>query len=387
MALANLDLASLRQKVAEAYKADDYLFKKFREYAREIAQLVKPLRSYSVNAVSFVSADGGDNRLVFNPSTIELIRVVDSRGNQCVLDAVASTAELHELEAKVATGGESDLGPLRRLCNDLGLTLRQLSFLLGGFGQPGKSTGAMRTYRDIIEWAVLHDLVCNPSVQWGSDTIIVRDGLLRTKSFKSRVFPKIDARLREGVAAHAARNVAISIVGVAKQNAVLSRLAVALELEAAFHKPYPCFAPIPSAIEADCYNFDRTWLETSEDVAPNEDGEKQYQSFGQLYLVKFGDHALDPVWPVDVAHWQSANAERVLGQLVVDAQEGFPIPDYPMCIQRAHDYAKLSGLEIVVLQDVLLEGICARLTGDEVERIYRMRQLGQSLADRRYKEA
>jgi hypothetical protein len=58
-----------------------------------------------------------------------------------------------------------------------------------------------------------------------------------------------------------------------------------------------------------------------------------------------------------------------------------------MCIQKAHDYAKLTGLEIVVLQDLLMEGMCQSLTPEQAERLYRIRHLGQSLADRRYKEA
>ena len=40
-----------------------------------------------------MSADGGDNRIYFNPAVIELVRIVDSRGNQCALDAIAGNAE------------------------------------------------------------------------------------------------------------------------------------------------------------------------------------------------------------------------------------------------------------------------------------------------------
>jgi hypothetical protein len=96
---------------------------------------------------------------------------------------------------------------------------------------------------------------------------------------------------------------------------------------------------------------------------------------------------LDPVWPVDVAEWQLSAADKVLGQLTVDAQQGFPIPDYPMCIQRAHDFAKLTGIEIEVLQDLLVEGMSKGLTPDEYERLLRMKHLGRSLTALRYKEA
>lgn len=386
MALANFDLNSLREKVLAAYKVDDPLLKNFREYARRLASNIRPLRTFSVNAVSFVSADGGDNRLTFNPAVVELVRVVDSRGNQCALDAIASTAHSQELNERIKPNAPSLVEPLQRMCNDVGVDVTGLSYLLTGLDKPGKSTGAIRCYRDLVEWAVLYDLVCNPSIQWGGDTILIRDGLLRTKSFKREIFPKIDQKIREGVKRHQDRNVALSLVGVAKQSAVLGRLAVALELEATFHKPYPCYCEVPEDIEENCYNFDLTWLRTYESSEPDDEGRKLYQSMGKMYLAKFGDRPFDPVWPVDIAVWQAGNAEKILGQLTVDAQQGFPIPDYPMSIQKAHDFAKLTGLEVEVLQDLLMHGITQNLTPDESERILRMKHLGKTLAALRYKE-
>ncbi|MCS6805946.1 MAG: hypothetical protein RMM98_06275 [Acidobacteriota bacterium] len=386
MALANFDLDDLREKVRAAYMADDPVLHKFRSYARRLREAVRPLKTYAVNAVSFVSADGGDNRLIFNPAIVELVRVVDSRGNQCALDVIPSTVSLAEMEQRAVDGNTNSVAPLSRLCRDLGKSLEEMSYLIRGLGQPGKSTGAIRCYRDIVEWAVLYDLVANPSIQWGSDTILVRDGLLRTKSFTREVFPLIDQKLRKGVDAHTKRNVTLSLVGVAKQSAVLSRLAVALELEETFHKPFPCYARVDEDIEADCYNFDRTWLDTYETTEADEDGRKLYQSMGKLFLVKFGDRPYDPVWPVDIAEWQVGNVEKILGQLTVDAQQGFPIPDYPMCIQRAHGFAKLTGLEVEVLQDILVQEMSQKLTDKETEKLLRMKHLGKSLAAIRYKE-
>lgn len=385
MALANLDLDKLRAKVRAAYEADGPLLQRHRQFARALSSGVRPIRRYSVNAVSFVASDGGDNRLAFNPAVVELVRVVDSRGNECALDAVSASAAVTELELRCTPGSAEEVPPLVRLCQDLGRPLRELSYLLGSAGQPGKSTGALRCYRDIVEWAVLYDLAANPAIQWGSDTILVRDGLLRTKSFRRDVFPDIDQLLRRAFQRHADQNVSLSLVGVAKQNAVLSRLAIALEIEGTFHRPYPCYVQVPPDIEQAMYNFDRTWLDTYETAEVDENGNRLYQSLGQLYLVKFGDQPLDPVWPVDIAIWQTREAEKILGQLTVDAQQGFPIPDYPMCIQRAHDFAKLGGLEVQILQDVLVEGACANLTPEESERLYRMKYLAQNLSSLRYK--
>jgi hypothetical protein len=286
MSLAEDNFSQIRERVLEAYKIELPVLNKLRGFAKQLKNGVKPIRPYTTNAVSFVSADGGDNRLYFNPAVIEFVRIVDSRGNQCALDAIPGNAKPSYLDERGELGNSSMLAPLQRLCTDLKVKVTGLSYLLNGLGEQGKSTGAVRTYRDIVEWAVLYDLLFR---EWGSDTIVVREGLLRTKSFKRSIFPQIDKSIRHICLEHKKKHVNVSIVGVAKQSSVLSRLAIALELEEVFHKPFPCYVPVPSEIEAECYNFDRTWLDTLETSEPDEKGQYLYQSLGKLFLVKFGD--------------------------------------------------------------------------------------------------
>jgi hypothetical protein len=386
MALAENNFNEIKNRVLEAYQNEDPLLQKFREYAKRIKNDVKPIRPYSVNAVSFVSSDGGDNRLYFNPAVIELVRVVDSRGNQCALDAIAGNTNSKAFNERAQAGSNVVVEPLRKLCDDLGMKVLDLSYLLESIDKPGKSTGAIRTYRDIVEWAVLYDLI--KYREWGSDTIIIREGMLRTKSFELTVFPLIDEQIRAACEKHKKeRNINVSIVGVAKQSAVLTKLTVALELEEALHKDFPCYVKVPYDVEEHCYNFDGTWLETASTKERSKDGKMRYQSFGNLYLVKFGDRPFDPVWPVDIAEWQVNDAERILGQLQFDARPGFPIPDFPMSVQKAHDFAKVNGLEVDILQDILFEGITQKLTPAEKEKVLRMKHLGQNLTNIRYKNA
>lgn len=385
MALAESNFEEIKKRVFDAYKNEEPVIHEFREFARRLKNDVKPIRPYSVNAVSFVSSDGGDNRLYFNPATVELVRVVDSLGNQCALDAIASNSKASELNTRVETTSPLLVEPLRKLCQDLNTNVVGLSYLLKGLGEPGKSTGAVRIYRDIVEWAVLYDLM--KYRVWGSDTIIVREGMLRTKSFKRKIFPQLDQLIREAYQEHKKKNITVSMVGVAKQSAVLSRLSVALELEETLHKPYPCYVRVPEDIEAKCYNFDRTWLDTLETSEPDEDGTYLYQSIGKLFLVKFGNRPFDPVWPVDIAEWQLSEVDKIIGQLTRDAQPGFPIPDFPMCVQKAHDFAKVNGLEVDILQDILFEGITQNLTPEEKEKVLRMKYLGQNLTNIRYRNA
>lgn len=385
MALAESNFDEIKKRVFDAYKNEEPVIHEFREFARRLKNDVKPIRPYSVNAVSFVSSDGGDNRLYFNPATIELVRVVDSLGNQCALDAIASNSKASELNTRIETTSPLLVEPLRRLCQDLNTNVIGLSYLLNGLGEPGKSKGAVRIYRDIVEWAVLYDLM--KYRVWGSDTIIVREGMLRTKSFKRNIFPQLDKLIRGAYQEHKKKNITVSMVGVAKQSAVLSRLSVALELEETLHKPYPCYVRVPEDIEEKCYNFDRTWLDTLETSEPDEEGNYLYQSMGKLFLVKFGNRPFDPVWPVDIAEWQLSEADKIIGQLTKDAQPGFPIPDFPMCVQKAHDFAKVNGLEVDILQDILFEGITQNLTPKEKEKVLRIKYLGQNLTSIRYRNA
>lgn len=384
MALAEDNFDQIKERVQSAYKIEEPIIQQFRSFARQLRNDIKPIRPYSVNAVSFVSADGGDNRLFFNPAVIELVRVVDSRGNQCALDAIAGNTKHDSLNARGESGNPLMVSPLQKLCSDLNVSVTELSYLLKGLGETGKSTGAVRTYRDIVEWAVLYELLHK---EWGGDTIIIREGMLRTKSFKRNIFPLIDKQIREVCREHKKKHVNVSIVGVSKQSAVLSRLAVALELEETLHKPFPCYVKVPKYIETECYNFDRTWLDTLETSEPNEDGKYLYQSMGKLYLVKFGDRPFDPIWPVDLAEWDEQESSRIIGQLLNDAQPGFPIPDFPQSVQKAHNFAVVSGIEVSVLQDILFDGITQKFSPQEKEKILRMRYLGQNLINRRYRHA
>ena len=97
--------------------------------------------------------------------------------------------------------------------------------------------------------------------------------------------------------------------------------------EAAIRQPWRlAISHLFRAFGEECYNFDRTWLDTLEVSEPDENGEYKYQSMGKMFLVKFGDRPYDPVWPVDIPEWDIINAPQIIGQLLHDAQPGFPIP-------------------------------------------------------------
>src|SRR5215472_24546 len=51
------------------------------------------------------------------------------------------------------------------------------------------------------------------------------------------------------------------------------------------------------------------------------------------------------------------HAQIVLGSMLADAINGFPVPHYPRCLQKAHENATLVDFDFDVLQDFIDEGV------------------------------
>ena len=82
-----------------------------------------------------------------------------------------------------------------------------------------------------------------------------------------------------------------------------------------------------------------------------------------MFFVKFGPRPRDPIWPVDIFTPQADEAPVILGSLLADAINGFPIPYYPLSLQRAHENAALVEFDMEILQDLIFDGI-RRSVGD-----------------------
>jgi len=364
------NLKMITERVATCLETDRHLLDELREEVRTLAPNVRKIQPRSTTAISFVATDGGNNSLAFDPFLVQVIRVVDSSRNEYCLDAITPNTNIEALSS-AQMRSEGELTALGELMRDLGQ--RSLSSLSHMMPKPGSddppSPSWVQVYRELVEWAILYRIVKHKD--FANDTIIVFDGLLRSKVFSKTYFIDTIRLIEEVISEKRARTRrSIYIVGLAKHSKVISRYRLALFAEGIMLKDYPVAARVPRELERKSY----VWGEYSRGTREEESqgGERNKFVGGSLHLVKFGPKKYDPIWPVDVLESQEGEAEKILGYLLADALEGFPVPFYPRCLQKAHEYASLVDFDFDVIQDAILRGIRGLVDDPQMLDIFRL---------------
>ena len=103
----------------------------------------------------------------------------------------------------------------------------------------------------------------------------------------------------------------------------------------------------------------------------------------ELRLRSDGSGLRDPIWPIDIYLPQVSEASQILGCMLADAINGFPVPLYPQCLQKAHANAALVDFDFDILQDQIFEGIRQSLAEESsVLDVFRLQDMDP--AQRRY---
>ncbi len=216
---------------------------------------------------------------------------------------------------------------------------------------------------------------------FGTDTLIVCDGLLRSKVFAGDLFARFRQGLEEGIERQLRQNRRrIYLAGLAKHSKVLDRYRLVMALERVLTTEFPSYVEIPRDIEAKAY----IWSEYARGDE-RELGGTEVNKFvgGKMFFVKFGGGARDPIWPIDIFLSQVGDAQAIMGYLLADASNGFPVPLYPRCLQQAHENAALVDFDFDILQDQIFEGIRLAL-GAEAPALDAFRLMEADPAQRRY---
>ena len=347
--------AQLKQELRERMAADRVLLDRLRAEIRPLRSDARRIQARSTTSISLVGADGGNNRLQFDPFLVQIVRVVDSNNRQYCLEAITPTTSISGLSSKQYNDLGQPQTALGEMMSYLGISdLSELSPMIRSNDDDRPvSPSWVQVYRELVEWAILFSLI--RTKEFGSDTLILYDGLLRSKVFAHDLFRRYLGGIREGIDEQARRSRRkLYLVGMAKHSKVLDRYRLAMALEGILTTEYPSYVAIPRHIEEKAY----VWSEYARgDDLAGLTGEVNKFVGGRMFFVKFGGKRFDPIWPVDIFQPQADEATAILGHLLADAVNGFPVPSYPQCLQRAHENASLVGFDFDLFQDHVFDGL------------------------------
>lgn len=353
--------AQLKDSIASCIGADHGILDKLRHQIRPLKSDTRQIHPRATSSISMVGTDGGNNQLKFDPFLIQLIRVVDSSNNEYCLEAVSPTTPVHKLNERQFAADGSARTALGEMMAFLGVNnLSALSPMIRPTAQ-GKpaSTRWVEVYRELVEWAILFSIL---KKDFGTDTLIVCDGLLRSTVFAEDLFQRLIRAMRDRIEDQWIRSRRrLYLAGVAKHSKVLSRYRLAMALEGILQSDYPAFVEVPRELEERSYIHP----EYAQGDDRLDDGKERNRfAGGKMFLVKFGAHRRDPVWPVDIFVPQIKESQTILGSLLADAIDGFPVRHYPRCLQKAHENAALVDFDFDILQDFIYDGVRSSLGGE-----------------------
>ena len=374
-------LGGLRHAIHDQIAGDRVLLEQLRQEIRPLRGTTRRIQPRSTTSISLVGTDGGNNKLQFDPFLVQLVRVVDSSNNEYCLEVVSPTTNVTALSRNQFAADGSAATALGKMMRYLGVdNLTKLSSMIRiSEGDRPVSPTWVQVYRELVEWAILFTILREKD--FGTDTLIVCDGLLRSKVFAGDLFAKYLTGLEEGINAQFQRaKRRIFLAGVSKTSKVLDRYRLAMALEDVLTTDYSAYVEVPRDLEEKAY----VWSEYARgDDRELAGGEVNKFVGGKMFFVKFGVGKRDPIWPIDIFLPQRAEAQTILACMLADAMGGFPVPFYPQCLQKAHENAALVDFDFDILQDEIFSGIRLVLDqqGHELD-VFRLRD--QDPAARRY---
>jgi hypothetical protein len=297
--------------------------------------------------IATVATDGGENRLSLEPIRLQMIRVADSEGEVYFEDFIPQSLTPEEM---VRFHFQSE-PRLQRFLAFLGVEWGDL-IPRSDF----ERSNLLAMLRELMEWAALMKLASQPPPK-----LLIRDGLLRSVLLKESVFRKLRQRFEELTGKHDHL-----LVGVAKRSRVISYLSVALGLNASFSDAMPAYLEVPADLEKEAAPSQYRWI-----------GDR---AMGCLHIARLDRGAGVPLLPVDVAAWQADRVGRVMTPLHESARGSFPLRGYPRALVQAHAHARLGGLEIEMLERMLLQELASRDPAT-ARQAQRLKLLGRQLIE------
>ena len=163
---------ALNKEISERIKEDQTILDEIRREIRPYGSKVCKIQPRNSTSVSLVGTDGGNNKIQYDPFIVQLIRVVDSSNNEYCLEAITPSTKISSLSKKQFDEYNNPVTSLGKLMNSLGVRrLDELSHMIrDDRDDTPKSPTWIQVYRELVEWAILFDIIRNTS--FGSDTLV-----------------------------------------------------------------------------------------------------------------------------------------------------------------------------------------------------------------------
>ncbi|MEJ2251596.1 MAG: hypothetical protein P8Y97_18315, partial [Candidatus Lokiarchaeota archaeon] len=232
-------------------KTIDDQIKKFNEIRSLVRKLkfipVDPIGTYS--SVSYKSIDGGKLGISFHPFEFDFIVIADSMENELMRYLMPKSDSLRPSDFLFM----DEFPEIKNFLKYLNLnSIIEASDLIA---DPKKAM-------ELTEYACIYDRIGKMP---NDPIIIMKDGLLRTKSINYQYIPRLINVLKK----YPKRK----LIGVAKNSQVLNLISTALHVEGFFPSDYTGFVEIPWEIERIAYKRSKAKSHL-------------YYSFGRLYIAK-----------------------------------------------------------------------------------------------------
>lgn len=109
----------------------------------------------------------------------------------------------------------------------------------------------VQVYRELVEWAILFTILKR---DFGTDTLIACDGLLRSRVFAKDLFQQLLQGMKDRIDTQWSRSRRrVYLAGAAKDSKVLSRYHLAMALEGVLQTDYPAYLEVPREVEELAY--------------------------------------------------------------------------------------------------------------------------------------
>jgi len=305
--------------------------KHLREIVKKLSFVpVDPIGNYT--CVTYKAIDGGKMNIQFNPFEMDLINIADSNGRE-LFKFVTPKGTMDDIDTNVFAFLDN-ISFIKRFLSLLGKsTVIEISSVLKN------SQIAM----DIAEYSCIFDRITNNN---NEPILVMKDGLLRTKSIKQELLPKMLEILRN--------NKHAKLVGISKTSKLLNLISSALYIEKIFPGDKVGYVEIPINLELMAYKWSGQ--------GKIQEGDVLTYAFGKMYVAKlsrFSNLLVTVEIPYDINNDKSIYSQHelneIFGHLIKDSMYSYPNLGYPQTIMRAHEKAAMIGFTASLLKDKVME--------------------------------